>query len=90
MPVHSPTGGKVETKSKLMRQVGDAVDLTKFDYQSGRHQMLTNSPQTTQFQRQTMRRTLTESSPSSTLSSSSPIPSSSSSSNSMKHQFDYR
>lgn len=35
----SPTGGKVETKSKLVRQLGDTVDLTAFDYQSGRQIM---------------------------------------------------
>lgn len=36
----SPSGGKVETKSKLMRQLGETIDLSSFDYQSGRHQML--------------------------------------------------
>lgn len=35
----SPSGGKIETKSKLMRQLGDTIDLSTFDYQTGRHQM---------------------------------------------------
>lgn len=36
----SPNGGKIETKSKLMRQLGETIDLSTFDYQSGRHHML--------------------------------------------------
>lgn len=30
-------GSKVETKSKLIRQLGDTVDLSSFDFQSGRN-----------------------------------------------------
>lgn len=40
---NSPSGGKVETKSKLVRQLGETIDLSTFDYQSGRHQMLNAS-----------------------------------------------
>lgn len=40
----SPSGGKVETKSKLVRQLGETIDLSTFDYQSGRHQMLNANP----------------------------------------------
>lgn len=40
----SPSGGKVETKSKLVRQLGETIDLSSFDYQSGRHQMLHSNP----------------------------------------------
>lgn len=36
----SPSGGKIETKSKLVRQLGETIDLSTFDYQSGRHQAL--------------------------------------------------
>lgn len=41
---YSPSGGKVETKSKLVRQLGETIDLSSFDYQSGRHQMLHTNP----------------------------------------------
>lgn len=33
---NSPMGSKVDTKSKLIRQLGDTVDLSSFDYQTGR------------------------------------------------------
>lgn len=45
--MRSPSGGKVETKSKLMRQLGETIDLSSFDYQSGRHQMLNAHPNLT-------------------------------------------
>lgn len=41
---YSPSGGKIETKSKLVRQLGESIDLSTFDYQSGRHQMLYANP----------------------------------------------
>lgn len=44
MHCNSPSGGKVETKSKLVRQLGETIDLSTFDYQSGRHQMLNANP----------------------------------------------
>lgn len=101
----SPTGGKIETKSKLIRQLGDTIDLSTFDYQSGRHQMLNlhTMPSTSisgsgaaLYQRSVLRRSLTDStgtasspSPSAVSSSSSPTPSVSSAS--MKqHPFEYR
>lgn len=40
----SPSGGKFETKSKLVRQLGETIDLSNFDYQSGRHQMINPNP----------------------------------------------
>lgn len=30
-------GSKVDTKSKLIRQLGDTVDLSSFDFQTGRN-----------------------------------------------------
>lgn len=72
----SPSGGKVETKSKLMRQLGETIDLSSFDYQSGRHQMLnpnlspspsscqpssSNQSMVNPFQRTSIRRSIHES-----------------------------
>lgn len=33
----SPTGLRVDTKSKLMRQLGSTLDLSTFDFQLGKH-----------------------------------------------------
>lgn len=87
---NSPSGGKVETKSKLMRQVGDAVDLTTFDYQSGRHQLGISSSASNQFQQRIggpLRRPLTDQTvPLQLPSSPTPSPSSSV----KQHQFEFR
>lgn len=96
---NSPSGGKIETKSKLVRQIGDAVDLSTFDYQSGRHQMgaTTIAPNTIQhipspYQRtnvNTLRRTISDQTAASLHHMpSSPTPSPSSSAK--QHQFEFR
>lgn len=67
-----------------MRQLGDNIDLSAFDYQAGRHQMLNpnaaQSASAAHYQRAALRRTLTE--PSASGSSPSPSIASSSSSSS--------
>lgn len=52
---NSPLGSKVDTKSKLIRQLGDTVDLSSFDFQSGRH--IPNSQQSLLHQQPAIRST---------------------------------
>lgn len=88
-PINSPSGGKIETKSKLMRQIGDVVDLSTFDYQSGRHQL---GPNTQIYQRNSIRHSISDqTSVPMLMQSSSPTPSSSSATATNKqHQFEFR
>lgn len=65
-----------------MRQLGETIDLSTFDYQSGRHQMLNTNASHASGSNQTIvnsyqRRTLNDSLLSSASASSSPTPTSS-------------
>lgn len=53
----SPTGSKVDSKSKLIRELGDAMDLSTFDFQSGR-KVLSAQPLTYQQRSAAIKRTI--------------------------------
>lgn len=72
-------GSKVDTKSKLIRQLGDTVDLSAFDFQTGRN--IPNPQQSLLHQQPVIRSTNMQRSITEMLPSAVPP---------IKHPFEYR